>query len=94
MISIQQQQPNALSPLSSLASTKYRPEAIETAVERVVAFMRKLLMKSPKQLLAIVERQARQLLVQQSALAASKQQLQSLQNEVDALQETQFIGSY
>lgn len=74
-------------------TTKYRPEAIGTAVARVVAFGRKLLVDSPEQLLNIVERQARQLLEQQAALDEYERQLQTLQGEVKTLQENQFIGS-
>ena len=74
-------------------TTKYRPEAIDTAVERVVAFGRKLLVDSPEQLLSIVERQARQLFAQQAELDKYKHQLQALQGEVKALQESQFAGS-
>ncbi|MEO0645072.1 MAG: IS66 family transposase [Cyanobacteria bacterium J06650_10] len=73
--------------------TKYRPEAIDTAVARVVAFGRKLLVDSPEQLLNIVGRQARQLLTQQGELDEYKQQFQVLQGEVKALQEAQFVGS-
>lgn len=79
---------------SSLTTTKqYRSEAIETAVQRVVAFGRKLLEDEPEQLLSIVERQARQLLSQQSELNEYQQQLKTLQSEVKSLKEAEFIGS-
>ena len=77
----------------SSVPTKYRPEAIETAVERVVAFGRSLLADAPEQLLGIVERQARQLLKQQSALQTYEQQLKRLEEEVTVLKEEQRIGS-
>ncbi|MEL7358483.1 MAG: hypothetical protein AAFN40_18220, partial [Cyanobacteria bacterium J06560_6] len=73
--------------------TKYRLEAIDTAVERVVAFGRQQLVDSPEQVLDIVGRQARQLLAQQTELAQYKQQLQALESEVAALQSAQFVGS-
>lgn len=78
---------------ASSPTTKYRPEAIDAAVERVVAFGRKLLVEGPDQLLSVVERQARQLLAQEGALHDYEQQLQALQGEVKTLQENQFIGS-
>ena len=58
-----------------------------------MAFGRNLLVEAPEQLLSIVERQARQLLVQQATLNDYEQQLQSLHDEVKTLQENQFIGS-
>lgn len=58
-----------------------------------MAFERKLLVDNPEKLLSIVERQARQLLVQQTELDEYKQQLQALQGEVKTLQENQVIGS-
>ena len=58
-----------------------------------MAFGRKLLEGDPEQLLDIVERQARQLLSQQSELDGYKQQLTTLQREVKELKENQFIGS-
>ncbi|MEL6554290.1 MAG: hypothetical protein AAFQ63_12615 [Cyanobacteria bacterium J06621_11] len=70
---------------SSPATTKYRPAAVGTAIARVLAFGHKLLVEAPEQLLSVVERQARQLLAQQSELDEYKQQLQALQGEVKAL---------
>lgn len=78
---------------SSSATTKYRPEAIETAVERVLAFGRSLLEEAPEQLLSIVERQARQLLQQQSELEAYEQQVAALSDEVSVLKAEQRVGS-
>lgn len=79
---------------NSLTTIKqYRPEAIEAAVQRVVAFGRKLLVNEPEQLLSIIERQARQLLSQQSELNKYQQQLKTLQDEVKSLKEAEFTGS-
>lgn len=77
---------------ASSVTTEERPEAIETAVERVVAFGRSLLAEAPEQLLDIVERQARQLLTQQSALQANEQQLKTLAHELSALKAEQRVG--
>ncbi len=74
-------------------TSQYRPEAIETAIERVVAFGRQLLAGAPEQLLSIVERQARQLLNQQAELNDYKQQLARLQGDIEALKENQFTSS-
>lgn len=78
---------------ASAETKQYRPEAIETAVERVVAFGRKLLVNDSEQLLNIVERQAHQLLNQQSELNKCQQQLRTLQSEVKSLKEAEFTGS-
>ncbi|MEM6350778.1 MAG: hypothetical protein AAF766_08450 [Cyanobacteria bacterium P01_D01_bin.14] len=78
---------------SSPAPTTYRPEAIETAVERVLAIGRKLLSDSPEQLLLVLERQARQRLAQAAELAEHRQQLQVLQSEIAPLKATQLTGS-
>ncbi|MEO0887303.1 MAG: transposase [Cyanobacteria bacterium J06648_10] len=81
-----------MSPSTSV-TTEYRPEAIETAVERVVAFGRSLLADAPEELLGIVERQSRQLLKQRSALQAYEQQIKMLEAQVGQLKEGQFVGS-
>jgi len=78
---------------SSPAATKYRSEAIETAVEQVLAFGRSLLEEAPEQLLGLVERQARQLLQQQPELEAYEQQVAALSDEVRVLKAEQHIGS-
>ena len=78
---------------ASSVTTEYRPEAIETAVERVVAFGRSLLADAPEQLLSIVERQARQLLKQQSTIQAYEEQFKTLEKEVSALKEEQRVGN-
>ena len=62
-------------------------------MERVVAYGRSLIVNDPEQLLDIVERQARQLLKQQSVIQAHEQQLKTLEKEVAALKEDQRIGS-
>lgn len=74
-------------------TSQYRPEAIETAIERVMVFGRQLLADAPEQLLSIVERQARQLLNQQAELNDYKQQLAHLWGDLEALKETQFTSS-
>ncbi|NEQ51758.1 MAG: hypothetical protein F6K11_16725 [Leptolyngbya sp. SIO3F4] len=71
----------------SPAPSQYRPEAIETAIERVMVFGRQLLVEAPDQLLNIVERQARQLLKHHSELIACKQQLARLQGDLDVLKD-------
>lgn len=58
-----------------------------------MAFGRQLLVDEPEQLLSVVERQARQLLSQQSALNEYQQKLKTLQNEVKSLKEAEFTGS-
>ena len=75
------------------STDQYRPEAIETALKRVVAFGQKLLKSDSEQLLEIVERQARQLLHQQSESDGYQQQLTTLQQEVKELKENRLTGS-
>ncbi len=58
-----------------------------------MAFGRELLVDVPEQLLGVVERQARQLLKQQSELNDCRQQLAALEREVETLQENQIACS-
>lgn len=62
-------------------------------MERVVAYGRSLIVNDPEQLLDIVERQARQLLKQQSVIEAHEQQLKTLEKAVAALKEEQRVSS-
>lgn len=58
-----------------------------------MAFGRTLLASDPEQLLRVVERQARQLLSQQSELNEYKQKLKVVESEVTALKAAEFVGS-
>lgn len=62
-------------------------EVSEQAIERVVKLARGWLSERPEQVLQVVERQARQLVVQQQEIAHYQQQLRQLQQELERIQE-------
>lgn len=74
--------------LDSPASTQLSESstAIEAAVNRAVAVGRELLEHSPDQVLAILERQARRLLIQQAELSSYRHQIAELHHSIDELE--------
>lgn len=62
-------------------------EGSERAVERVVEMVRGWLSEQPQSVVQVVERQARQLIVQQREIAHYQQQVRQLQQELAQLQE-------
>lgn len=63
------------------------PAIIEASVERVVSLAKVWLVEDPNQVLQLVERQARQLLMQQQELTHYRQQLAQWQREVERLED-------
>ena len=74
--------------LDSPASTQFSDSstAIKAAVKRAVLVGRELLEQSPEDVLAILDRQARRLLIQQAELSHYRHQIAELHHSIDELE--------